>query len=502
MSTLARNILYNLAGRVVLMGLGLLAVRFVLRRLGADAFGVILFTQTMGTVLSAVLDLGVSSTIVREVAAHAEEHPGYVRQLMRTAASLYWAAYVLIALITVALAPLLVAKWVVLQTMDSASATGLLQILATGSLLALPRLLYASVLRGVQRMGWTNAIDVSTAALQQAGTIIILLLGGDAFAVAWWLAVTYLAGLVAYVTASTRWVSWIGLLPGFSASAVRRNLRFSFHMMSITTLTTVHSQADKLALSKLLPIRTLGFYGFAWSVVSGASVVAYAIVQAALPSFSDLFHRGDRAGLMRTYRRLQSVATYATAPLFAAVAFCALPLFTFVFGQEVAQALLVPVVLLSLGFYLNNTLSVPGIVSFAVGRPGIVARQNFLALFIVLPVTVALVVAFGLVGAGLSWVFYQLFAYSYTAPRISRQCLDMAPSAWYAQVGRALALIAGTYGVAGALLAVTGKPSVPLLLAGYGLASVAFAAGTYLLNRRELRDEWRSLAVLRRAEAA
>jgi O-antigen/teichoic acid export membrane protein len=91
MSRLSRNILWNLAGQAVLLGLGVLAVRFVFRQLGADAFGLILFAQTAGYVLIGVFDLGIAATNVREVAAHFSTDRAYVVDLLRTGALMYWA---------------------------------------------------------------------------------------------------------------------------------------------------------------------------------------------------------------------------------------------------------------------------------------------------------------------------------------------------------------------------------------------------------------------------
>src|SRR5690348_13560455 len=108
MSRVARNIVYNFAGQGLLLLLGLVAVRFVFRQLGADALGIIYAAATVSAVLSGVLELGVSATIVREVAAHVEHDLGYVRRLIRTGSLLYWATYVLVGLIIFFGAPIFV----------------------------------------------------------------------------------------------------------------------------------------------------------------------------------------------------------------------------------------------------------------------------------------------------------------------------------------------------------------------------------------------------------
>src|SRR5205823_11242249 len=181
---------------------------------------------------------------------------------------------------------------------------------------------------------------------------------------------------------------------------------------------------------------------------SRTTFVTRAISQAASPSYSGLFHSGDRQDLLIQYRKLQDLVTFGTLPVFAVIVFAALPVFGYIFRPEIAVTLLLPTAFLALGSYLNATLNMPYMLSLAVGRPDIATRQNVYALFTVLPVTIALVYFFGLAGAGFSWAFYHLFAYAYSVPRITRACLEQAPWAWYWQVLRVLSLGAVTYGVA------------------------------------------------------
>src|SRR5437868_6824793 len=111
MSRVGRNIIYNFAGQGLLLLLGLVAVRFVFRQLGGDALGIIYAAATVSAVLSGVLELGVSATIVREVAAKVDSDLGYVRRLIRTASLFYWSAYLLVALVIFFGAPVFIHRW-------------------------------------------------------------------------------------------------------------------------------------------------------------------------------------------------------------------------------------------------------------------------------------------------------------------------------------------------------------------------------------------------------
>src|ERR1700737_407683 len=282
MSRLTRNVLYNLAGQGALLLIALVAIKLIFRGLGADALGLVLFSQTLNLVLVTVLDLGIAATVVREVAGHVEDEPGYVLALLRSCALVYWSVWVVLAIALVVAAPLIVRHWLVLKTMDASTATGAFRILAVASCLSLPRSLYANLFRGLQRMGSTALIDTGTSALQQTAIIIALWAGGGLRATCWAIGAVASVSVVVYMLAALRVVPAAALVPGWSAVAVRRIRRFSAQMMTITVLGIVHSQADKVTVSKLLPVATLGTYAFASSLIARANMVTNPLAGGAL----------------------------------------------------------------------------------------------------------------------------------------------------------------------------------------------------------------------------
>ncbi len=500
MTRLTRNIIYNVVGQGLVLVLSLVAVRFIFRRLGDDVFGIIFFNIVLTTVLSSALELGVSSTIVREVSSHLGSEPGYVRALIRTASTLYWGAGILLVVVVWVTAPFLVTHWVNLRTIDANTAATLLRVMSATSLVALPRSLYASVIRGRQMMHLNNAIDVGAALTQQAGILLILLAGGRVYVVAGWISVNALLTILAYMVTAARLFGWGAVAPSFSRQVVRRNLGFTSQMMVISALSLVNTQAPQVIVSKLLPIAEFGFYSFVWSTVNRAALITVASAQAAFPSFSELFAAGDRPRLLQQYRKLQDLVCFGTLPLFTGICFAALPVYTYVFNSGVAQRLLLPTAFLALGSWMNGTLTVPYTLSVAMGKPQIAARLNTYALVVTLPVTALLVFLFGLPGAGFSWVFYHLFAYGYMVPRICRECLQTSPWAWYGHVAKVLGLGAITYGVAWLVVSALGMFTLPILVVAYLVATAAFAFGANAMIGADLKETLRlTLQRLRRS---
>ncbi|MFC1643520.1 lipopolysaccharide biosynthesis protein [Chlamydiota bacterium] len=493
MTSLKKNIIYNFCGQLLILILGFVAVKFIFKQLGADALGIIYFTLSINMLLSSVLQMGICTTTVREISGHFETEPDYIKEMIRTFSLFFWIVYILFAIAIFLLAPFLVEKWIHLRTMNTTTAIHMMRVLGISSLLAFPKSFYASLFRGLQRMEFNNFIDVFISALQQIGSIFILFFGGNLFFVVYWISGCFILSILIYLYFSTHFFSLIALIPGYFSRAVKRNLLFTIKMSAVTIFAGIHIQADKIIISKLLPIGLLGYYGFAYASVSKSGLLTGSIAQAAFPLFSTKFKKGDKKGLLNHYMMLQDLLCFAVVPIFAAIPFALMPIFSYIFTNDIARLLLLPTTLLSIGFYMNGTLTIPYVYSIAVGKPGISARLNFYALFIVLPVTILLIYFFGLIGAGLSWVFYNLFAYSYAIPRMCSECLGIPTWKWYKHILRIAILASSTYGVAWIINSFIGSYSIIPLSIAYIIASIVYLIGSYYMIGDDLRKELSSL---------
>lgn len=486
MSRLTKNIFYNFAGMGLLLVLGFVSVKYVFKQLGADALGIIYFAVTLNVVLTSVLDKSISVTTVREISAHFHDKPDYIHKFVRTGALFCWGVYAVLGLVVYLVAPILVEKWINLKTMDTTTAIKTLQILGVASLSAFPRSFYASLLRGLQRMEFNNIIDVSTNGIQQLGTIIILIMSGDIFSIAYWHAACYGISLLVYVAVSSRFFSIKSMFPGCSSTVVKTNRHFTSNMIYISIMAMIHNQAEKVIVSKWLPVDILGVYSVAYSLVSKAGLVTSSISSAAFPSLSELYKAGNRENLLSQYLKLQDFISYMTVPLFAAVQFFSLPLLTYLFNAEIAHTLFMPISFLCFGYYLNGTLNIQYQFSLAAGKPEITVKSNFYALFI-MPITAFLIYKFGLNGAGLSWVLFNIFVYAYGVPRVYRECIGMPVGTWYSHMLKVLALTGLTYGSAWIVLIFLGVYSILFLSIAYVTATIMFLVGTYFMISDDLR---------------
>ncbi len=137
---------------------------------------------------------------------------------------------------------------------------------------------------------------------------------------------------------------------------------------------------------------------------------------------------------------------------------------------------------------MNGTVMIPYALSFALNRPQITARMNVYALVLVLPASALLIHFFGLAGAGLSWLTYNVFIYCYSIPRISKECLHLPTLQWYRHMLKVALLGVLSYGVCFLILSFTKSQSILVVALLYLLGSGVFLYGAYFLIGKELKD--------------
>jgi O-antigen/teichoic acid export membrane protein len=503
-SRLSKNIAYNVVGQGLSLVVSFVAVRFVFRALGGDVLGLIYFNQSVSVALMLALELGICKTTVREVASHHSDDPVYIRQLIGTATSFYWSAYVALAGLACFVAPVLIRHWVHLESLDQVSATRVMRVLILGTLLSLPRGLYDSLLLGLERMSYANVLRVGSAAAQQLGIFLVLLLHGSLLRVAYWIVACCLAGLLTYLVVCARFFSWRSLLPGFSVRVVRLNWAFSAHVFAISVSGWFLGETDKFVISRLLPLAVMGSYTVAKGAAGRCSMLMVAINEATYPHLSALFKANNIEGFRARYKKLQELVCLAILPVYAAIPFLSPPIFSFLFTPRAARMLMLPVAILALGNYMYATVTIPSVAALAAGKPDIVARLNYFAVFIVVLGYIVFIPFFGLAGAGLGWALYPLLAYAYLVPRCCRECLGISVKAWLAPVAKVFGLAGATYGLAWFILCSRDALTPVRLYAAYLLATSAFLLTAYLTMTAELRGSlWRlpAMSGLRRAEA-
>jgi O-antigen/teichoic acid export membrane protein len=433
MSRVAKNIAANLVGRGWTTALAVLFIPVYLRFLGVEAYGLIGFLATLQGVFSLV-DMGLSTTLNREM-ARLSSLPGRRRRqrdLLRTLEVIYWSVSLAMGVAVVLAAYPIALRWVNTEQLPLESVVTAIRLMGPIIALQLPFSFYQGGLMGLQRQVQVNAILIGTGTLRSGGAALILWLVSptiEAF-FAWQLAVSVVQ---AALTAFVLWAQ-LGGVP--MRTRVRWKLArsvstYAAHVSGTAIVGALLTQADKVILSRLLPLTEFGYYVLAGTVASFLWAIIVPVNSALFPRFSQLYEAGDSGGLALLYHRATQLVVVAVFPVALTVAAFAPELVYLWTGDRTitANAALI-VSLLVIGTAINALVSVPAYLQAAVGWPQLMLYANLCAAAIVVPSMIGMTMRFGPAGAAVVWIALNTAYLVVTVPLMHRRLLPRELGRW------------------------------------------------------------------------
>jgi O-antigen/teichoic acid export membrane protein len=401
-SQLTRNVVANFIGRgwtaIVLVAF----VPLYIDLLGIEAYGLIGLFVSLQT-LTSVLDLGLSTTLNREVTRLAAQ-PGReqeTRDLVCTLEWIYWGAAGLIMLLAFGLAPLVAGYWITSQSLPEETVRRACFFMGVAVALRFPFALYSGGLLGLQRQVLFNALLVFTTALQWVGALVLLkVIPPTITSFFIWQVVA--SGLQ---TAASAFLLWRLLARAAGGAHFRKPLlseiwHFAAGMAGISVFAIIVTQVDKVVLSRLLTLEAFGYYSLATLLASGLTLLAGPVFTAIFPRFSQLVVDGDTAGLVAFYHAGSQVAAVCVLPAAVVIAlFSPEILYVWTGNAHIVESASTLVSVLTVGSALNALVFVPYALQLAYGWTRLALYQNIIIAILIVPALLWATSRFGAVGA-------------------------------------------------------------------------------------------------------
>lgn len=260
MTVVQKNVISNYAGSLIVVVMGLLFVPVYIHFMGIESYGLVgVFSSLM--LLSAVLDMGLSAAMNREIALlSALPHEAQrARNLARTLEVVYWAVALAIGLTVLVLARPIADYWVNPNTLPRYVVEQALIIMGFVIALRWPVSLYIGGLMGMQRQTLLNVILSCAAAFRSAGAALILWLISPTIQAFFLFQILAAAG----ETSALAVALWVSLPRGvgrtrFEVDQLREVWRFSAGMTGISLAGLFLTQTDKIILSRMLSLEQFG----------------------------------------------------------------------------------------------------------------------------------------------------------------------------------------------------------------------------------------------------
>ncbi|MFI5351021.1 MAG: lipopolysaccharide biosynthesis protein [Elusimicrobiota bacterium] len=357
----ARNVSLSLFGQAGIVVVNFLAVPYLLRGFGSEAYGVYLLMYTVANYL-AVFQFGAGQATTKYVAeADAAGEDGALRDALRHSATVHFGGVgVAAAALWLAAGPLANSVFDV-PGYYREHAFWLLRAAALGGLFNAGVQWSSASFWGLQRLGWPSGLGLLQSALMSLGLVAVVAMGRGLGAAAVWYVVVQAIGCLLgalALRAAVKGRSGTGGALGF-----KRFARYGLSFWPAILADTASTQIDKAFVAGLLDMSQLTFYAIPSGVLSRLDALPATISHALMPVLS-------HAGRIDTPETLRRIYCRTTRALFA-LSLPALGLLIVLMPQllglwltpafahhaEVAARLLVATQAFALAFHAPNALA-------------------------------------------------------------------------------------------------------------------------------------------------
>jgi O-antigen/teichoic acid export membrane protein len=411
-SSLRLNFVGNVTGRFWLGTALLVAVPIYVHLLGADAFGIVSLVNALQAVL-AVLDFGLAGTVNREVATlRGSANRAYIADVVRTFESIYWIVAIAVGLGVAGMSSWIAHSWVTEQSMPPGEIRT--AIILGGIALAArwPVALYTGILQGLERQVLQNGIMIV------AGTTRI----GLTIAALYFISPTVYCFLITQAIVNIVEAIVTGFIAGrlatagikgrFDMAVVRRVWRFAASFSLVGALGSLASGADKLLISKLLPLVELTYYSIATTATGSLQVIFLAAQTSLFPRMAACWEQQDLAEMRRLYLMGLRFTVYICVGPTIVLSFFPVEVLTiWTRSPELAQHFQPMLPILAVAFLANCAQTASLTVLLAAGRTRIPMLVNAVSLPLMVIACFFTIPAFGTPGAAASLLAMNLMCF-------------------------------------------------------------------------------------------
>jgi O-antigen/teichoic acid export membrane protein len=308
----ARNVGWSLAGQAGAIAVNFLAVPYLLRGFGSEAYGVYLLMYTVANYL-AVFQFGAGLATIKYVAeADAAGEDRALHDALRHSAWIHFGGVgVAAAALWFAAGPLSNSVFDV-PGYYREHAFWLLRAAALGGLFNAGVQWSSASFQGLQRFGWPSALTVIQSALMPLGLVAVLLTGHGLGAAAVWYVVVQAVGCLLGALALRAAVSGRDGRGGHLRFKPFALYGLSFWPSALSGVAS--TQIDKAYIAGMLDMSQLTFYAIPSGVLARLQTLPSTISHALMPVLSHAGRTDTREGLQRIYIRSARLLFAASLP--------------------------------------------------------------------------------------------------------------------------------------------------------------------------------------------
>jgi O-antigen/teichoic acid export membrane protein len=412
MNILIKNILANYIGKIWSFVSIFIFIRFYIDILGIQSYAIINFYAVILGIL-AFADSGLTVTLNRELA---KENTLYNKgNLLFTFQRIYLGICLFVILLIFLFSDYIGQNFLKSKIYDPTQISNFVKLIGIGVGLQLFSTLYEGGLMGLQRQILVNKINIIWSFFR-SGIVILPLLFFPSLKVYFiWQIGCNLVLLICF-----RVFLWKELKSSnkniFSKELLNDIWKFALGMMGIAFISAINIQIDKIVTSKILDLKTYGYYSLAATMSQVPLMVVTPIIIAVFPVFSKLVSTNNIKDKIIHFHKFSFIISMIASAVVACIFLYATPIVTFWTGDiTIANEINGTLRSLVIGGYFLCLQLIPYYIALSNGHTKTNIMLGFFGLFIIIPLMFFCVNEYGIIGASFPWVlinFLSLFIMS------------------------------------------------------------------------------------------
>ena len=432
MNILRKNLVANIVGTGITTLMSFAFIPLYIKYMGVEAYGLVGFYISLQALFT-IFDLGLSQTLLRELArlscSSNQEH--LLGDTVKTIELIYWSIACVLTIVVLLSSGFIATHWLNPHTLSSESVRISLYAMSIAIGLRWPINLYTGGLNGLQKQFALNVVTVAFSVIQGGGAALVLALvspTAEAFFI--WQTISAIGQILVMRLILSK------CLPAdkgrFSTAVIKEVWKFSAGMTSISLISIVLTQMDKLVLSNFLSLENFGYYMFASTTASVVLRVITPVFNTYLPKFTQLVHEKNIFSLEATYRQAHQLATAIAVTVSSITCFYSQSILTL----WTRNPLLVThtqemVALFAIGNMLNGIVSIPYALQLAYGWTSLAVYQNIVATAFMAPTLFFFIKLWDANGAIYAWIALNAGYIVFSMPIMYKKILGSEKKIWF-----------------------------------------------------------------------
>ncbi|MDQ3181856.1 MAG: oligosaccharide flippase family protein [Acidobacteriota bacterium] len=293
---------------------------------------------------------------------------------------------------------------------------------------------YISGLMGLQRQLLLSLINIFCGTLRSVGTFVVLAFVSPTIQgfLLWQGSVVVLQIVLMIFTLESS-------LPSspdkghFQKDLLGKIWKFAAGMTGFTITALILTQTDKIILSRMLDLKTFGYYTLAITISALVTVLFVSSVNNAVyPQFSRLVSAGNETTLRELYHRSCQIVSVFLFPTMTILAFFSYDILLIWIGkEEIAANTYILLSLVAIGNGLNGLTYLPHSLQLAHGWTKLGFYENAGAILLLIPFIIFGVYKYGAIGAAVVWVVLNILLVLIPIQIMHRRILKGEKLRWY-----------------------------------------------------------------------